>query len=140
MLSERGSLSVPRYHALIYHRASTPLPPRVSLSSCSGWCLRFSSQKMSVWSNPVCCGEMAIMQWESLHFRMDTAELAAASLSEQTGSAGLSSRLPGVPTAACMAHVGVWEQGLCSSVLFCSSLPVCVSRSSDRCLLSVHPP
>jgi hypothetical protein len=124
------------YHVHVYHSASLSPPPRVSLSVCSGWCLRqiLLSENVSMEQPCVLWGDGYHTVGVFTHPRGYSRTWLLPLLSEQTGSADLSSWLPGMPTAAC---VSVWKPGLCSFVFFCSLLPVCLSWGSDRYLLSL---
>lgn len=103
---------------------------------CSGWCLRqiLLSENVSLEQPCVLWGDGYHAVGVFTHPRGYSRTWLLLLLSEQTGSADPSSRLAGVPSAA---HVGVLEPGLCSSIFFCSLLPVGLSWDSDRCLLSL---
>lgn len=118
-----------------YHRTSV-LP-----SVCSGWRLgRFFSQEVSAWSSPMCCGEMCIVQWASLHIHKDAAEHGCCLFC-------LCRRILQILPRPCLAcqHQPAQlvsesgKQGLCSALLLHPFLPACLHCNLDqgsRCILT----
>lgn len=104
-----------------YHRASKSL---VFSGSWTDSSLRKCQHEL-----PVCCGEMGIIQWESLCMHMDAAELGCClhCLSRQQFFTSVS--MP----ASCASSTVLLCRYLGTRVGLCPFLPTCLNWSLDKC-------